>query len=72
MREIEKKEQLRKRKWYACDPALNTECRKRSCFLHGGNCELTSRPECAVKDPEGKPVEVNVRERLKEKMHSIK
>ena len=56
------------KKWYICDPGINQECRKRSCFLYGGPCELTSRAEYAVKDEEGKPIQVDPRERLKEKI----
>ena len=60
------------RKWYICDPELNTECRKRSCFLYGGTCDLTSKQECAVKDGNGEAIQVNPRERLKEKMRARK
>lgn len=45
---------------YECDPELNTKCRKSSCLLvhHGrlNGCELTSHPEYAKKDSEGRPI----------------
>lgn len=56
------------KKWYLCDPGRNIVCRKVSCFLYGGPCELTSRAECAQTGPDGKPAEVIPRERLKEKI----
>ena len=61
-----------RKRWFVCDPALNRECSKRSCFLYGGPCELTSKAECAVKDPSGQPIEVDPRERLKEKIKNRK
>ena len=70
MRKTDEKRSQDERHWFVCDPALNRKCRKRSCFLYGGACELTSSPECAVKDDKGEPVEVNPRERLKEKMRA--
>ena len=71
-REKENESQLQqdKRKWFVCDPALNSECQKKSCFLYGGPCELTSKAECAVKDGNGEPAEVDPRERLQEKMRA--
>ena len=66
------KVQQSKRKWFVCDPALNSECQKKRCFLYGGPCELTSKAECAVKDGNGEPAEVDPRERLKEKIRARK
>lgn len=60
------------KKWFICDPGINKECRKRSCVLYGGPCELTSRAEYALKDEEGKPIQVCPRQRLKEKMKARK
>lgn len=31
-------------KAYPCDPERNTECSKRSCYLHGGPCSKTTNP----------------------------
>ena len=61
-----------RKRWFVCDPALNRECGKKSCFLYGGPCDLTSKAECAVKDPDGEPVEVDPRERLQEMMRARK
>lgn len=55
---------MKRKIWYECDPARNVACRKRSCFRNGGSCELTSRKEAAALGPDGKPVRVNLRERL--------
>ena len=57
-----------KKRWYICDPGVNTECQKRSCFLYGGPCELTSNAIYGLKDENGQPIEVDPRERLKEKI----
>ena len=55
--------------WYLCDPKKNRDCRKMSCRWYGrGSCALTSKPACARTDPRGKPIEVNPREMLREKM----
>lgn len=72
MNKNESQLQQDKRKWFVCDPAMNRECKKRSCFLYGGPCELTSKEEYGVKDGNGEPVEVDPRERLKEKMRARK
>lgn len=56
------------KKWYWCDPSKNTACRKRWCCDYGGPCELTSSEEYAVRDHTGKPVEVDPRKLLQEKM----
>jgi len=29
-----------------CDPDKNTECRKTSCFINGGECHMTEKKEC--------------------------
>ena len=55
---------MKRKIWYECDPARNVACRKRSCFRNGGSCEMTSRKEAAALGPDGKPVRVNLRERL--------
>lgn len=34
--------------FYKCDPAKNKECKKRSCFLKGGECEFTFNKECSL------------------------
>lgn len=48
--------------WYKCDPEKADGCRKRSCFLRRFpyGCRITSRPEWAEKDENGKPVRVEV------------
>ena len=56
------------KKWYWCDPRKNAACRKRMCCIYGGTCELTSHAEYAANDPAGRPIEINPRERLREKM----
>lgn len=56
------------RKWYWCDPSRNAKCRKRGCCDYGGPCELTSDAECAVKDKDGNPVEVDPRQLLRERV----
>lgn len=33
-------------KKYKCDPSLNTECSKHSCYIIGGMCQHTGRKEC--------------------------
>lgn len=54
--------------WYLCDPKKNRDCRKMSCRWYGrGSCELTSRKNAAALGPDGKPVCVNLRERLDRK-----
>ena len=30
--------------FYICNPEKATTCHKRTCFLNGGNCALTSNP----------------------------
>ena len=48
--------------FYQCDPEKNTECKKRGCALvktrgrKAGKCKMTSDPDCAVLNEEGKPV----------------
>ena len=32
---------------YECDPSKNTECQKRGCYIHGGECRHTHKIECA-------------------------
>lgn len=32
---------------YTCDPELNTQCNKQSCFIFGGNCRRTAHLEFA-------------------------
>ncbi len=32
---------------YLCDPALNTDCRKTMCYIHGGTCECTTNKQYA-------------------------
>lgn len=32
---------------YECDPAKNTECQKRGCYINGGECRQTHKIECA-------------------------
>ena len=47
--------------WYKCDPEKADGCKKRSCFRHfPDGCRITSRPEWAEKDENGKPVRVEV------------
>ena len=60
------------KRWYWCEPARNKACRKRSCCEYGGTCELTSSAEYAVRDPEGKPVEADPRQLLREKCRGQK
>lgn len=60
------------KRWYWCEPARNKACRKRSCCEYGGTCELTSSAEYAVRDPEGKPVEADPRQLLREKLRGQK
>lgn len=31
--------------FYYCDPEKATECKKTICYLNGGKCNLTTRPE---------------------------
>lgn len=38
--------------YYFCDPKKNKECKKNECFIHGGECRLTSDPACAIADDE--------------------
>lgn len=45
-------------KTYVCDPRRNTECGKALCFERGGPCGITDRPEYAVRDFFGQPVEI--------------
>ena len=49
-------------KEYICDPNRNTACSKLLCFERGGPCGITDRPEYAMRDLFGRPVEV-VKER---------
>lgn len=45
-------------KLYLCDPDKNRACTKETCkFTGGGDCELTTRLECAQTDADGKPLE---------------
>ncbi len=44
-------------KLYKCDPEKNPECKKTSCFIHGGCCDNTTNPEAAITDENGKPIE---------------
>lgn len=53
--------------WYLCDPEKNEACRKGSCHWlrvtpmpNGRGCMITSSPEYAVTDADGKPVRVNI------------
>ena len=43
---------------FMCDPKKNTECRSPLCFEHGGPCGATDRPEYAVRDLFGRPVQL--------------
>lgn len=44
--------------FYKCDPRKATQCRKRACFINGGDCAITSNPMYA--EDETKPLtEVN-------------
>lgn len=43
-------------KLYICDPKKNEKCSKQGCKDRDRYCALTERPECAVKDDEGKPI----------------
>ena len=45
-------------KHYICDPQRNTACRKELCFERGGPCGITDRPEFALRDLTGQPVEI--------------
>ena len=48
--------------FYRCDPEKNKECKKSGCALvrqrgrKAGECAVTSNPECAVLNEEGRPV----------------
>ena len=33
--------------FYKCDPRKATGCSKRTCFINGGDCGITSNPEYA-------------------------
>lgn len=53
---------------YLCDPQRNTACRKGLvCFLQGGPCGLTDRPEYALRDFLGTPVRAEEKEEEDEK-----
>lgn len=45
-------------KTYVCDPQRNTDCGKALCFENGGPCGTTDRPEFALRDLTGRPVEI--------------
>ena len=45
-------------KMFVCDPQRNTACGKALCFERGGPCGITDRPEYAVRDFFGQPVEI--------------
>ena len=45
-------------KTYVCDPQRNTACGKALCFERGGPCGTTDRPEFALRDLTGRPVEI--------------
>lgn len=32
---------------FECDPVKNTECTKEGCYLFGGDCSWTTKPECS-------------------------
>lgn len=31
--------------FYICDPAKATTCRKTTCYVNGGDCRFTTRPD---------------------------
>lgn len=35
---------------YYCNPLINFECKKRECFMVGGQCMCTTKPQYAVKE----------------------
>lgn len=41
---------------YICDPKKNTECKKTSCWIYGGLCNCTTKPECAALHENGQPM----------------
>lgn len=45
-----------KLKLYHCDPAKHTKCERTSCYIKGGMCRLTTYPEYAKTDKNGKPI----------------
>lgn len=50
------------KRWYMCDPAKNTACKKRSCKENPTAvfpiCDRTSDPACAVMDEANQPMEL--------------
>lgn len=32
--------------YYECDPEKNKDCKKTACYINGGPCHHTKRPEC--------------------------
>ena len=46
--------------FYKCDPNKNTKCKKTTCYIYGGNCELTSNSNYA-KDASKPLIEYNNR-----------
>lgn len=39
---------------YTCDPAKNTECKKRHCWWNGGECKITLNRAFATDDEQKK------------------
>ena len=35
--------------FYECNPKKATTCHKTTCFINGGNCHLTTRPDWGIK-----------------------
>lgn len=35
--------------YFVCDPEKNIFCKKKTCYLNGGNCTLTTDINCAKK-----------------------
>lgn len=39
---------------FVCDPRKNQDCKKTSCYIHGGPCQMTLDKECAGEAKEEK------------------
>lgn len=44
--------------FYTCDPRKNQNCSKRTCYVYGGNCWITSNENAALT---GRPLTGTVR-----------
>lgn len=59
-------------KTYVCDPQRNTACGKALCFERGGPCGTTDRPEYAMRDLTGQPVEIMEETQREEVDYSVR